>query len=170
MLESGSDGETRSQSSTPNYQGLWCWACQEHTAYHFRSTTQRVFNNDVGSRVATYEDFTCVTCKSKMYTPQVWDPVVFKRPAERGCLWIYLISVAIGISFFFISFLATELIYRQPILLVFSCVVAIGLVVLPHLIIRWSGKKYGIWKSWAMQRGWREPSLEKRMKMEVRRF
>ena len=38
----------------------------------------------------------------------------------------------------------------------------------PLLVLRLSARKYAIWKEWAMQRGWREPSLEKRAKMEMK--
>jgi hypothetical protein len=104
-----------------------------------------------------------------MYTPQAVDPIVFKRPAERGCLWIYGIFAMIGLPAFY-WLLAGGLIVHTLIILAIYLPVVVIVVALPWLIIRWSAKKYATWKSWAVARGWKEPKLEKRLKMEIRQF
>ena len=101
-----------------------------------------------------------------MHAPQAWDPVILKRPAERGCLLIYWILVVIGLAILCLidapwnrtmGFLLAVL---APIITIF--------VLGPLLVLRLSARKYAVWKHWAMQRGWQEPSLEKRAKMEMK--
>lgn len=169
MNSDRSNDESRTQLTKPNYQALWCWTCQEHTAYHLQAKTRRVHSSDGPSRLTTDTTFTCEICDKKMHTPQAVDPVIFKRPAERGCLWIYGILAALGLPLFY-WFLADGFISHVPLLLVIFLPVAATVVALPGLVIRWSAKKYGVWKSWATQRGWKEPKPEKRLKMEIRQF
>ncbi len=164
-----SNVELRTQTPNPNYQGVWCWKWQAHTAYHFHAKTRRVHSNDGASRVTTYANFTCEFCHKKMYTPQAVDPIVFKRPAERGCLWIYGILATLGLPIFY-CFLAVGPISNLFLILAIYLPVAVTVIALPWLIIRWSAKKYATWKSWAVQRGWKEPKRKKRLKMEFRQF
>ena len=104
-----------------------------------------------------------------MYTPQAVDPIVFKRPAERGCLWIYWICATIALPIF-CWFLVASPIANLALILAIFLPTAATVIGLPWLIIRWSTKKYAIWKSWAEERGWKEPKRKKRLKMEFRQF
>jgi len=169
MKSKFSYNELRTQTPNPNYQGLWCWECQAHTAYHSHSKTRQVCSNDGPSRLTTYTTFTCEFCQKKMYTPQAVDPIVFKRPAERGCLWIYWICATIGLPIF-CWFLVASPIANLALILAIFLPTAATVIGLPWLIIRWSAKKYAIWKSWAEERGWKEPKRKKRLKMDFRQF
>ena len=153
------------KSQIPRYQDLWCWKCQEHTDYSKASRTVR--DKETRRYIFTENTFSCAICKKKMHAPQAFDPVLLKRPAERGCLLIYWILVVIGLAIFCLAdapwnrTLAFLLATLVPIIMIF--------VLGPLLVLRFSARKYAIWKYWAMQRGWREPSLRKRAKMEIKK-
>ncbi|MBT3567744.1 MAG: hypothetical protein HN494_02765 [Opitutae bacterium] len=152
------------KSLIPSYQDPWCWKCREHGDYIKK--TEVVQHADSSSPNYTTTTFTCRICKKKMHAPQVWDPVTLKRPAARGCLLIYWILVVIGLAVF--CLLEAPWNWNLGLLLaVFAPTITI-FVLGPILVLRLSARKYAVWKHWAIQRGWQEPSLEKRAKMEVK--
>ncbi len=154
------------KSQIPRYQDLWCWKCQEHTDYSKASTAVRD-PEKVGRIIYMANTFSCTICKKKMHAPQAFDPVILKRPAERGCLLIYWILVVIGLAIFCLVAAPWN---RTLEILLAALVPTITIFVLaPLLVLRLSARKYAIWKEWAMQRGWREPSLEKRAKMTIKK-
>ena len=154
------------KSQIPRYQDLWCWKCQEHTDYI--KSSKDVHDNENGGRyIYTANTFSCAICKKKMHAPQAWDPVILKRPAERGCLLIYWILVVIGLAIFCLVAAPWN---RTLEILLAALVPTITIFVLaPLLVLRLSARKYAIWKEWAMHRGWREPSREKRAKMAIKK-
>ena len=153
------------ESQIPRYQHLWCWKCQEHT--DFIKSSRDVRDNEDGRYMYTANEFSCAICKKKMHAPQAFDPVTLKRPAERGCLLIYWILVVIGLAVF--CLLEAPWNWNLGLLLaVFAPVISI-FVIGPLVVLKLSARKYAIWKEWAMHRGWREPSLEKRAKMAIKK-
>jgi len=156
------------KSLIPSYQDPWCWKCREHTDFSKKTeVVQHVANSNHGTpTLYTTTTFTCKICKKKMHAPQVFDPVTLRRSAERGCLLIYWILVVIGLAVF--CLLEAPWNWNLGLLLaVFAPTITI-FVLGPILVLRLSARKYAVWKHWAMQRGWQEPSLEKRAKMEMK--
>lgn len=152
------DAKRDDSSEKPDYQRLWCWKCQKHSDYHTQSAP--VQNPESGRLVYERREFSCLDCNKKMHSPQAYDPVILKRPAERGCLWIYWTLVVMGLCILGLlsaSSLTMFLGILTPAVFI--------VIFIPWFLLRWSANKYAIWRAWAIERGWKEPSLQKRIRM-----
>ena len=152
------NAERDDNSQKPNYQRLWCWKCQKHSDYHTHSAPVR--NRENGRFIYERREFSCLACHKKMHSPQAYDPVILKRPAERGCLWIYWTLVVMGLCI--LSLLTASSIAMLLGILAPASFIAIFI---PWFLLRRSANKYAIWRTWAIERGWKEPSLQKRIRM-----
>ena len=151
-------------SLTPSYQDPWCWKCREHGDYITKTEVLGEGNWDSTPYIST--TFKCRICKKTMHAPQVWDPVTLKRQPQRGCLLIYWTLVVSGLAV--LCLLGAPWNWNVGLLVaVFAPTITI-FVLGPILVLRLSARKYAVWRRWAIQRGWQEPSLEKRAKMDVK--
>ena len=92
-----------------------------------------------------------------MSAPRNMD-LAFYGPWGVGCLWVYFIITPTGFLLLAI-FGATS---GRPEISWLSGILGILLITLPIAALLRASKKYATWKIWAEERGWKEPSREKR--------
>lgn len=92
-----------------------------------------------------------------MTAPRNMD-LAFYGPWVVGCLWTYFVISSVVLLSLGISGVTndkSELSWAAGIL-------SVILLFLPIAALLRANKKYAIWKKWAEERGWKEPSREKR--------
>ena len=75
-----------------------------------------------------------------------------------GCLWAYFIISSVVLLWLGIIGVTND----KPELSWAAGILSVFLLFLPIAALLRANKKYAIWKKWAEERGWKEPSREKR--------
>ena len=82
----------------------------------------------------------------------------FLWPMGVGCLWAYFVISSVVLLWLGISGVTND----KPELIWAAGILSVILLFLPIAALLRANKKYAIWKKWAEERGWKEPSREKR--------